>query len=107
MLYALTGETDFMEHMELLRERQEKGEKITMGYALTKYMERGREQGMQEGKREGIREGIKEEKMRCAEAFVTETVLLKQPKEYIIGILQTCFQLKEEEAVSLYQKGIM
>ncbi len=99
MLYALTGETDFMEHMDLLQERQEKGEKITMGYALTKYMERGREQGKREGKIE--------EKMHCAEAFVAETVMQKQPQEYIIGMLQTCFRLKEEEAVSLYQKMVM
>lgn len=84
-----------MEHMDLLQERQEKGEKITMGYALTKYMERGREQGIQE------------EKMHCAEAFVAETVMQKQPQEYIIGMLQTCFRLKEEEAVSLYQKMVM
>lgn len=107
MLYALTGETDFMEHLEFLQKRLEKGEKITMGYALTKYMERGREQGIQEGKREGKREGIKEEKLRCAEAFVAETVMQKQPKEYIIGMLQTCFRLKEEEAVNLYRKGVM
>lgn len=111
MLYALTGEMDFMEHLEFLQKRLEKGEKITMGYALTKYMERGREQGIQEGKREGKlegkREGIKEEKLRCAEAFVAETVMQKQPKEYIIGMLQTCFWLKEEEAVSLYRKGVM
>lgn len=95
MLHALTGETDFMEHLEFLQKRLEKGEKITMGYALTKYMERGREQGIQEGV------------LRCAEAFVAETVMQKQPKEYIIGMLQTCFRLKEEEAVSLYRKGVM
>lgn len=107
MLYALTGEMDFVEHLEFLQKRMEKGEKITMGYALTKYMERGREQGIQEGKQEGKREGIKEEKLRCAEAFVAETVMQKQPKEYIIGMLQTCFRLKEEEAVNLYRKGVM
>lgn len=95
MLYALTGEMDFMEYLEFLQKRLEKGEKITMGYALTKYMERGREQGIQEGV------------LRCAEAFVAETVMQKQPKEYIIGMLQTCFRLKEEEAVSLYRKGVM
>lgn len=103
MLYALTGEINFIDNMELLQEQQEKGEKITMGYALSKFMERGREQGIQEGKKEGI----KEEKMRCAEAFVAETVMQKQSKEYIIGILRTYFQFKEEEAVSLYRKGAM
>ena len=68
-----------------------------MGYALTMMVERGREQG--------IKEGIKEEKIRCAEAFVKETLLQKQSKEYITGILQTCFQLKEEEADNLYREG--
>lgn len=93
MLNALTGETYFIDNKELLQEQQEKGGKITMGYALTMMVERGREQG------------IKEEKMRCAEAFVKETVMQNQAKEYIIGILQTCFQLKEEEADNLYREG--
>ncbi len=31
----------------------------------------------------------------------------KQPREYVLGILQTCFQLKEEEALSLYQEGML
>ena len=97
MLYALTGESDFINNIESLQERQEKGERITMGYALTMMVERGREQG--------IKEGIKEEKIRCAEAFVKETLLQKQSKEYITGILQTCFQLKEEEADNLYREG--
>lgn len=99
MLYALTGETDFIDGIEALQEQQEKGEKVTMGYALSKYKEMGREQG--------IREGIKEEKMRCAKAFVEETLMQKQPREYVLGILQTCFQLKEDEAESLYQEGIL
>ena len=93
MLYALTGESDFINNIESLQERQEKGERITMGYALTMMVERGREQG------------IKEEKIRCAKAFVTETLMQNQPKEYITGILQTCFQLKEEEADKLYREG--
>lgn len=63
---------------------------------VDKFVQRGREQG--------IKEGIKEEKMRCAEAFVKETVMQNQAKEYIIGILQTCFQLNEEEADDLYRE---
>lgn len=42
--------------------------------------------------------------MRCAEAFVKETVKQKQTKEYITGILQACFQLGEEEADNLYRE---
>lgn len=101
MLYALTGEADFLKRIQFLREQQEKGEKVTMGYALTKLVE----QGKKEGKSEGIREGIVEEKFRCATAFVAETVQQKQTKEYITGMLRTCFQLKEEEADDLYRKG--
>ncbi len=103
MLYALTGEMDFIESIGALQEQQEKGEEVTMGYALSKYKEMGREQGI----KEGIREGIKEEKIRCAKAFVEETAMQKQPREYVLGILQTCFQLKEEEALSLYQEGML
>ena len=98
MLNALTGEAYFIDNKELLQEQQEKGERITMSYALTMMVERGREQG--------IKEGIKEEKTRCAEAFVKESVLQNQPKEYITGILQTCFQLEEEEADNLYRKRL-
>lgn len=93
MLHALTGETYFIDNKELLQEQQERGGKITMGYALTAMVERGRE------------EGIKEGKIRCAEAFVKETLIQKQSKEYIMGILQTCFQLDEEEADNLYREG--
>lgn len=88
MLHALTGETNFTDNMEWIQEWQEKGEGITMRYALSKAMEEGREEG----------------KLCCAKAFVAETVMQKQSKEFIIGILQTCFQLKEEEAVRLYQE---
>lgn len=104
MLNALTGELVFLDNIKLLQEQQEKGGKITMGYAMSMLLERGREQGVQEGREQGVQEGRKEEKMRCAEAFVKETVLQKQPKEFITGILRTCFQLNEEEADDLYRK---
>ncbi len=58
MLYALTGEMDFIESIGALQEQQEKGEEVTMGYALSKYKEMGREQGI----KEGIREGKKKKK---------------------------------------------
>lgn len=63
---------------------------------VDKFVQRGREQG--------IKEGIKEGQMRCAIAFVKESVEQRQSKEYIAGILQTCFQLKEEEADNLYRE---
>lgn len=97
MLNALTGEANFMDYMEVLRERQEKGGKITMGYAMSTFVERGRQEGRQEG--------IQEERIRNATAFVKETMMQKQSKEYILGMLQTCFQLKEEEADNLYREG--
>lgn len=96
MLHALTGETGFVDNLDMLQKRQGKGEKITMGYALTKLMEKGRK----EGKEEGIKEGEE----RCAKAFVAESVMQKQPEEYILNMLRTCFRMKEEEAASLYRE---
>lgn len=92
MLHALTGETILLDNKKLLQEEQERGGKVTMGYAASMYAERGRQ------------EGIKEGKMRCAEAFIKESVQQKQSKEYITGILQTCFQLEAEEADHLYRE---
>lgn len=97
MLHALTGEIYFINNMEKLEAVQKRGGKVTMCEVVDKFVQRGREQG--------IKEGIKEEKNRCATAFVRETVMQKQSKEYITGILQTCFQLKEEEADNLYREG--
>ena len=68
-----------------------------MGYAMSTFVERGRQEGRQEG--------IQEERIRNATAFVKETMMQKQSKEYILGMLQTCFQLKEEEADNLYREG--
>ncbi len=93
MLHALTGETNFIDHMHLLRKRQEEGGEITMGYAVSMYVERGKQEGRQE------------ERIRSATAFVKETLMQKQSEEYILRMLQTCFQLKEEEADNLYRKG--
>lgn len=100
MLYALTGDTDFINSIKRLQESKKKGGRVTMCEVVDKFVERGRKQGIEEG----IKEGIKEEKMRCAEAFVKETVKQKQTKEYITGILQACFQLGEEEADNLYRE---
>lgn len=97
MLHVLTGETDFIKNIERLQECQQRGGRVTMCEVVDKFVARGREQGIQQGIQEG--------KMRCAKAFVKETLMQKQSKEYIIGILQTCFQLKEEEADNLYREG--
>ncbi len=113
MLHALTGETDFIKNIKGLQERQRRGGRVTMCEVVDKFVQRGREQGIKEGIKEGIREGMKEglekgmweEKIRGASAFVKESVLQKQSKEYIKGMLQTCFQLKEEEADMLYREG--
>lgn len=97
MLHALTGDMNFINNIEKLEEIQKRGGQVTMCEVVDKFVQRGREQG--------IKEGIKEEKTRCAAAFVKETVTQKQSKEYITGILRTCFQLKEEEADNLYREG--
>lgn len=96
MLYALTGDADFINNIERLQECQKEGGDVTMCEVVDKFVQRGREQG--------IKEGIKEGQMRCAIAFVKESVEQRQSKEYIAGILQTCFQLKEEEADNLYRE---
>lgn len=72
---------------------------------VDKFVQRGREQGIREGIKEGMERGMREEKIRGAAAFVKESVLQKQSREYIKGMLQTCFQLKEEEADTLYREG--
>lgn len=97
MLHALTGETILLDNKKLLQEEKERGGKVTMGYAATMYVERGRQEGRQRG--------MREEKIRGATAFVKESMLQKQSKEYIKSMLQTCFQLKEEEADNLYREG--
>lgn len=97
MLHALTGENILLENKKLLQEEQERGGRVTMGYAATMYVERGRE--------EGRKMGIQEERIRNATAFVKETIMQKQSKEYIISMLQNCFRLKEEEADHLYREG--
>lgn len=96
MLYALTGDAEFINNIKRLQKCQMEGGGVTMCEVVDKFVQRGREQG--------IKEGIKEEKMRCAAAFVKESVGQKQPREYIAGILQTCFQLKAEEADNLYRE---
>lgn len=113
MLHALTGDADFINNIGTMQERQRRGGRVTMCEVVDKFVQRGREQGIKEGIREGIKEGIKEglekgmreEKIRGAAAFVKESVLQKQSREYIKGMLQTCFQLKEEEADTLYREG--
>lgn len=59
MLYVLTGETDFIDDIERLQKRREKGEKITMEYALTRMKREGREQGIKEGIREKLCEQVR------------------------------------------------
>ncbi|MDE5940192.1 MAG: hypothetical protein K2H37_14080 [Lachnospiraceae bacterium] len=75
-----------------------------MKYAVSMYVERGRYEGRYEGRQEGRQRGIQEEKIRGATAFVKESILQKQSEEYIMDMLQTCFQLKKE-AANLYRKG--
>lgn len=96
MLHALTGENILLENKKLLQEEQERGGRVTMGYAATMYVERGRE--------EGRKMGIQEERIRNATAFVKESIIQKQSKEYIAGMLRTCFEMQEEEADNLYRE---
>lgn len=105
MLYALTGDADFINYIGKMQERQRKGGRVTMCEVIDKFVARGREQGIKQGIKEGLEKGMQEEKIRGATAFVKESILQKQSKEYIKNMLQTCFQLKEEEADSLYREG--
>lgn len=100
MLHALTGENILLNYKKLLQEEQERGGVVTMRYAATMYVERGRE----EGRKQGIQQGIQEERIRNATAFVKESLIQKQSKEYIAGILRTCFEMQEEEADDLYRE---
>lgn len=101
MLYALTGDADFINNIGMMQERQRRGGRVTMCEVVDKFVQRGREQGI----KEGWEKGTQEEKLRGATAFVKESVLQRQSREYIKGMLQTCFQLKEEEADNLYREG--
>lgn len=101
MLYALTGDADFINNIGMMQERQRRGGRVTMCEVVDKFVQRGREQGI----KEGWEKGTQEEKFRGATAFVKESVLQRQSREYIKGMLQTCFQLKEEEADNLYREG--
>lgn len=100
MLYALTGDTDFVNNIGIMQKYQKKGGRVTMCEVVDKFVQRGREQGI----KEGMEKGVQEEKLRNATAFVKETIMQKQSKEYIIGMLQNCFRLKEEEADNLYRE---
>lgn len=100
MLYALTGDADFINNIGLMQEYRRKGGRVTMCEVVDKFVQRGREQGI----KEGLEKGMQEEKLRGATAFVKETIQQKQPKEYIISMLQTCFQLGGEEADNLYRE---
>lgn len=104
MLYALTGDTDFVNNIGIMQEYQKKGGRVTMCEVVDKFVQRRREQGIKEGIKEGMEKGVQEEKLRNATAFVKETIMQKQSKEYIIGMLQNCFRLKEEEADNLYRE---
>lgn len=97
MLYALTGDEDFINNICIMQERQKRGGRVTMCEVVDKFVQRGIKLGMEKG--------IREEKIRSATAFVKETIMQKQSKEYIKNMLQTCFQLKEEEADNLYREG--
>lgn len=101
MLYALTGDADFINNIGMMQECQRKGGRVTMCEVVDKFVQRGREQGI----KEGLEKGMQEEKIRSATAFVKETLIQKQSKEYIIAMLQTCFRLKKEEADNLYREG--
>lgn len=105
MLYALTDDVDFINNIGMIQEYQKKGGRVTMCEVVDKFVQRGREQGIKEGIKEGMEKGMQEEKIRSATAFVKETIMQKQSKEYIISMLQNCFRLKEEEADSLYREG--
>lgn len=58
-------------------------------------------------KLEGVKEGIQQENLRCAKSFIEKNIAGKQPKEYTMEILQTCFLMKEEDAAALYRESTL
>lgn len=54
MLYALTGDTDFVNNIGIMQEYQKKGGRVTMCEVVDKFVQRGREQGIKEGMEKGV-----------------------------------------------------
>lgn len=48
MLYALTGDVDFINNIGMIQKYQKKGGRVTMCEVVDKFVQRGREQGIKE-----------------------------------------------------------
>lgn len=99
LLYELTGEKGFINNIAELKERQEKGDQVTMCEVVDKFVERGRIQG--------IEQGIEQGKNDCAKSFTIESISQGQSKQYILSMLQMCFRFDEAGALSLYRECML
>ena len=60
LLYALTGEWEFISSIGELTEKQEKGDDVTMCEVVDKFVARGLQQGLQQGRERAILELLEE-----------------------------------------------
>ena len=70
MLYALTGEWEFLNSITELAGKQEKGDDVTMCEVVDKFVARGIQQGLQQGIQQGIQQGLHD----GASAFVKASI---------------------------------
>ena len=59
LLYALTGEWEFISSIGELTEKQEKGDDVTMCEVVDKFVARGLQQGIEQGIQQGIQQGLR------------------------------------------------
>lgn len=91
MLYALTGEWEFLNSITELAGKQEKGDDVTMCEVVDKFVARGIQQGLRVG----------------ATAFVKASISRGDAMDYVLGMVQECFGFSEENADALYRECMM
>ena len=94
LLYALTGEKEFLNSIAELKVKQERGG-ATMCEVVDKFVARGVEQGIQQGLRNGAR------------AFVEASISRGAAADYILEMVQQCFGFTRENADELYRECML
>lgn len=98
LLYALTGEKEFLNSIAELKVKQERGG-ATMCEVVDKFVARGVEQGIQKGIQQGLRDG--------ARAFVEASISRGAAADYILEMVQQCFGFSRENADELYRECML
>ena len=91
LLYALTGEREFLNSIAELAAKQERGD-VTMCEVVDKFVAIGRKQGIQQGLYDGAR------------AFVEASIDRGAATDYILEMVQQCFRFSREDADALYRE---